>query len=184
MTNTVLLLFAAAVSSLGAQDKPAPKQLVTSTTPITVTASVEAIDQTNRVVTLKTPKGDLIDTYVDESHKRFNELKVGDLVKASYYESLAVRVRAPGDPAPTSGATELATPRTGAPGETVARQLTMSVTIMAIDPSIPSITVKGPKGNVVSMRVQDPKRLAAVKVGDTVDVTYTQALLLSIESAK
>jgi hypothetical protein len=184
MTNAVLLLVAAAVSSLAAQDKPVPKEFVTSTKPVNITATIEAIDQTNRIVTLKGPAGNLVETYVDESHKRFNELKVGDQVKASYYESLALRVRAPGEAAPTSGVSEAATPSKGAPGETVARQLTASVTIMAIDPSIPSITVKGPKGNVVTMRVQEPKRLAAVKVGDTIDVTYTQALLLSIESAK
>jgi hypothetical protein len=32
--------------------------------------------------------------------------------------------------------------------------------------------------------VQDPKRLEGVKVGDTVDVTYTQAILLSVDPAK
>jgi hypothetical protein len=156
----------------------------TSTTPTTITATIEAIDQTNRIVTLKGPKGNLADVYVDEGNKRFNELKVGDTVKASYYESLAVNVRKPGDPAPTAGVQEKVTPSAGAPGTTVARQVTVTVTVMAIDPSVPSVTVKGPKGNVITTRVMDPKRLEGVKVGDTVDLTYTQALLISVEPAK
>src|SRR4026208_2344444 len=47
-------------------------------TPVSITATIEAIDKTNRIVTLKGPKGNLVDTYVDESYKRFNQLKVGD----------------------------------------------------------------------------------------------------------
>jgi len=34
------------------------------------------------------------------------------------------------------------------------------------------------------MRVQDPKRLEGVKVGDTIDVTYTQALLIAVDPMK
>jgi hypothetical protein len=152
--------------------------------PVSVTATIEAIDQTNRIVTLKGPGGNLVDTYVDDSYKRFNDLKVGDQVQAQYYESLAMNIRKPGDPAPTAGVKESVTPREGAPGATVARQLTASVTVTALDPQVPSISVKGPKGNVFSMRVQDPKRLEGVKVGDTIDVTYTQAMLIAVDPMK
>ena len=93
-------------------------------------------------------------------------------------------LRKPGEPAPTAGVQEAVTPREGAPGGTVARQLTGSVTVTAIDPAVPSISVKGPKGNVFSMRVQDPKRLEGVKVGDTLDVTYTQAVLIAVDPMK
>ena len=61
-----------------------PADQTLKSTPVTVTATIEAIDQTNRIVTLKGPGGNLVDTYVDDSFKRFNELKVGDQVKAQY----------------------------------------------------------------------------------------------------
>ena len=64
----------------------------------------------NRVVTLKGPKGNVVDVAVDPSDKRFDTLKVGDQVKATYYESLAMRVRKPGDSAPTAGVTDSVTP--------------------------------------------------------------------------
>lgn len=152
--------------------------------PTTITATIEAIDQTNRVVTLKGPKGNLAEVYVGPEYKRFNEMKVGDQVKATYYESLVTSVRKPGDPAPTGGVTESATPRAGGPGGTITKQVTVSVTIMAMDPAVPSVTVKGPKGDVMSLRIQDPKKLEGIKVGDTVDVTYTQALMLSVDPVK
>jgi hypothetical protein len=58
------------------------------------------------------------------------------------------------------------------------------VTVKSIDPKTPSITVTTPDGRTVTRKVEDPKNLAAVKVGDQIDITYTQALLASIERAK
>lgn len=157
----------------------------TSSKPVSISGTIEAIDQSNRILTVKGPKGNLEEIWVSSDVKRFSELKVGDTVKLSYYESLAVSVRKPGEPAPTSAVTEAITPGTGGrPGATLARQATITVTIVSIDPAAPSVTVKGPKGNVMSMRVQDPKRLTMVKVGDTVDVTYTQAALVEVETVK
>ena len=178
-------ILALATASVPMPEPPLPQATQTmKSTPVTITATIEAIDQTNRIVTLKGPKGNLVDTYVDESSKRFNQLKVGDQVKAQYYESLAMSIRKPGDPAPAAGVKDSVTAREGAPGATAARQLTGSVTVTALDPKVPSISVKGPKGNVFSMRVQDPKRLEGVKVGDTIDVTYTQALLVAVDPMK
>jgi hypothetical protein len=152
--------------------------------PITVTASIEAIDKTARLITLKGPKGELSTVYADQSIKRFDELKVGDRVSASYYESIAVHVRRPGAPAPAP-TNAAVTPGQGArPGATAAIQDVITVTVQAIDKANQSVTVKRQDGGVLSFRVQDPKNLEIAKVGDTVDITYTRALLVSVNSAK
>jgi Cu/Ag efflux protein CusF len=164
------------LSTVSAQD---PKPITES---VTVQATIEAIDKTAKTVTLKGPKGNLVD--VDASGvARFDQLKVGDVVTATYSESLAVHVRKPGEPAPTAGSAAV-TPRPGAPGATAARQRTVTVTVEAIDPKVPSVTVKSPDGRVLSFRIQDPKNIEGLKVGDKVDVTYTQALLLKVDPAK
>jgi hypothetical protein len=180
----VILVLVTSIAPAPQLREAQPGDQTLKSTPVSITATIEAIDQTNRIVTLKGPGGNLLDTYVDETFKRFNDLKVGDQVKAQYQESLAMSIRKPGDPAPTAGVQESVTPREGAPGGTVARQLTGSVTVTAVDPAVPSISVKGPKGNVFSMRVQDPKRLEGVNVGDTIDVTYTQAVLIAVDPMK
>ena len=51
-------------------------------------------------------------------------------------------------------------------------------------PKVPSVTVKTDKGRQMSFRVQDAKNLEGYKVGDTVEVTYTQALAISVEPGK
>ena len=45
------------------------------------------------------------------------------------------------------------------------------------------MTIKTADGRVLTFRVENPKNLEKVKVGDTVDVTYTQGLLLKADPA-
>ena len=151
--------------------------------PVTITATIEAIDHSARTVTLKGPKGNLATVYAGKDVRRFDELKVGDKVTATYYESLVVNVRKPGDPAPPSGAT-IARGKGASPSATIAAQETVSVTIQTVDAKNRSVTVKKPDGGIVSFRVQDAKSLDNVKAGDTVDITYTGALLLEVMPAK
>jgi hypothetical protein len=160
---------------------PAP-QGAQGTESITINATITAIDKANRAVTLRGPQGNSVTVHAGEDVKRFNELKVGDQVTATYAESVAWSVRPAGQPAPPRE-TDTATQRAGGPGGAVASQQNISVTIEAIDPAVPSVTVKGPQGRTATFKVSDPKNLQNVKVGDKVDISYTQALLIRVDPA-
>jgi hypothetical protein len=43
------------------------------------------------------------------------------------------------------------------------------------------VTIKGPRGNEETIKVKDPKNLQGVKVGDLVELTYAQALAVSLD---
>jgi hypothetical protein len=60
-----------------------------------ITATVENIDYGNRLVTLKGPQGNTITTTVDPSVKRFNNIKVGDLVYMQITEEFGIKVETP-----------------------------------------------------------------------------------------
>jgi Cu/Ag efflux protein CusF len=84
-------------------------------------------------------------------------------------------------PAATSGAV---TAGSGAmPSGTMSVQDKMTVTVKSIDSGVPSITVTTPDGRTVTRKVEDKKNLEGVKAGDKIDVTYTRAMLVSIERA-
>ena len=53
-----------------------------------------------------------------------------------------------------------------------------------IDMNAPSVTFTGPGGFKYSSKVRDKNALAKVKVGDKVDITWTEATTVSIEDAK
>jgi hypothetical protein len=86
---------------------------------------------------------------------------------------------------PTRGWNVAATPpeRNGArPGGTAATQRTITATITALDPKVLSITFSGPNGWKYSSRVADMKAIEKVKVGDRVDITWTAAVMISVEA--
>jgi len=149
-----------------------------------ITATVEAIDATTRTLTLKGPKGNYLDVVAPDSMTKFSSIKVGDKVTAKYYENLVLRLKAPGEKDVDTDSAA-ATKATGAkPGATAATQRTITATITEIDQKVPSITFSGPHGWKYSSRVEDKKALAKVKVGDKVDITWTEALLVTIDTAK
>jgi hypothetical protein len=152
----------------------------------TTTFTIVAIDQTNRIVTVKGKDGYTDSVYAGPDVKRFNELKVGDTVTVRYHESVVFQVRKPGDaePAGRGGDTKVTRGTGPKPGATVSRQMTATVTIQAIDLRVPSVTIKGEDGAVSSFKVEDKKNLEGFKVGDRVQITYTQAYAVSVEPGK
>jgi Cu/Ag efflux protein CusF len=152
---------------------------------VSVTATVEAIDLPNRVVTLKGPKGNVFDLKVGEEAKNLPQVKVGDLVNVNYYESLAFQVTKPGQASTVQATSAVARAKPGEkPGGTVANQVTVTATVQAIDAKTRMVTLKGPEGKTKEIKVKDPKNLKNVKVGDEVVFTYTEALAVSVEPAK
>ncbi len=150
---------------------------------VTKTATVEAINYGTRELTIKGADGKYVTFTASSEVKRLNEVKVGDTITAKYYENLVIRVKLPGEKDVDSTKAG-ATPGAGAkPSGTMAEQRTITVTITEIDPKVPSITFKGPNNWTYSSRVEDKQALAKVKVGDKLDLTWTQAVLVEVTPA-
>ena len=146
----------------------------------TETATVEAIETSTREVTLKKADGTYTVAHVPKDMKRFDTLKVGDRITAKYYDNIVLRLKAPGEKDVDTVAGSTTKAGTGQAG-TVAAQRTITATITAIDQSVPSITFKGPNDWTYSSRVEDRQALSKVKVGDKVDITWTAAMILSLD---
>jgi hypothetical protein len=149
----------------------------------TVTARVTSINHETREVQIQTKDGQVHKFTADEHVKNLAQVKVGDFITMLYTEALAYEVKEHGE----TGATATAAVGKAKPGEkpagVVAHQVTITVKITAIDTKAPSVTVKGPQGNVETIHVKDPSRLKGVKVGDLVDITYTEALAIKVDPA-
>ena len=150
-----------------------------------MTATVVAIDLQTRIVTLKGEDGEVRDIKVGEEAVNLPQVKVGDLVTVKFYESIAVEVIKPGT---VMGAGEKTAVVRAKPGEMpagmVARQVSVTATITAIDKQKSTMTLKGPEGKLAVVKVQDPANLEKVKVGDELMITYTEALAISVEHVK
>lgn len=183
MKGFVFLFCCAAMIGLFPTRSSTAQRGVYEAPPVTVTASIEAIDKATRVVTLKGPKGNSIDVKTSDQMEGFGRLKVGDQVSATYFEAIVLEMRKPGSPPSSSAPVTSLTRKDRKPGAEVRREQTVTVTVQAIDATAPSVTVKGPEGRVLTLPVGDPKQLQNVKVGDTVAVRYYESLLVNVTPA-
>lgn len=150
-----------------------------------VTATVESIDQSKRLVKLRGPEGNLVTVHADERVKNLAQVKKGDQVVVTYYESLAYEVKKPGQGAPgVTVASDMVTAKPGQrPAGVGAQTTTVTSTITAIDRKKNTLTMQGPEGNSDTIKVKDPTKLDKLQAGDLVEITYTEALAIAVEPA-
>ena len=152
------------------------RELPTQTT--TIAGTIETIDTNKRAVNIKTPDGKFVAVNVPQSVKRFDDLRVGNKVKATYNNNVMVRVKAPGEAAIDSADSDYTDAQTGRTQTMVRR---MTATVVGIDRAASSISFEGPNGWNYSRRVVDPAVFDQVKVGDKVDITWNTDLTIAVE---
>ncbi len=163
----------------------APDAAVAAGEIVQVKATVDAIDLDNRMVTLRDAEGNVATVPVSEEARNLDQVEIGDEVTFSYLEAVAIELHK------SSGAAKgVIESVTGAradkgekPGASLAREVTMFGVVEAIDSAKPSVTLRGLKGKQVEIQVRDPERLEKVAVGDQVQVTYAQAVVISVDAA-
>src|SRR5664279_1202761 len=177
----IAMLSLLSTTNAKAQDDNKGQAVVAS---VTATATVTKINQKTREVTIKTDDGKEHSFVASDDVKNLAQVKKGDVITITYTEALAYQVRKHGA-APGVSTTEAAVAaEPGAkPAGAVAQQTSVTVTITAIDPTVPTVTFMGPKGNTKTIKVRDPQKLVGVKVGDLVDITYTEAIAVKVDAA-
>ena len=100
--------------------------------------------------------------------KNLPQVKKGDEVNVSYYESVALQLRKPGEATP--GVTVAEEAERAKPGElpagAVAEVATVTAKVVTVDRRKHTATLELPNQETVTVKVNDPARLDRVKVGD------------------
>lgn len=192
--NLLTLALAAAISSgVFAQAKAPEVVAVAASAPgqaivagkMTLTATVVAIDTATRTVTLKGAKGKIVDIVVPPEAKKFDQVKVGDLVTVEYARAVTLALKKSGDGIreSTTQTVTAGAPAGAVAGGAEARQTTTLANVTAVNKKESYITLRGPKGNSFDLAVQDPGQLKLVKVGDQVEAVYTEAMAITVDAA-
>ena len=151
---------------------------------LSMAARVEAINPTTREVTLKGPLGNSVTFTVDTRVARLNEVKVGDQVVADYYVSYVAELRPPTEAEKANPVTVMKEQAKSPAGTTPAAgglKITKAVvTVEGLDRLAKTITVAGRSGQA-TLPVEDVAALSKLRLGDTIVVTYTEALAISLE---
>ena len=148
-----------------------------------LSAQVVSIEKKTRTISLKGPKGGVMDVVAGKEVKNFNKIKVGDLVVVRYMQSLALELQ----PVKTGATGISVTEGAGKaePGKRPAagavREIQAIAKVTGMDEKAKTISLTGPRGNTVTLDVQNPDHFKVVKMGDEVLVTYTEAVAVSVE---
>ena len=120
---------------------------------VSETATVQGVDLATRIVTLKGPKGKVFDVKAGDEVRNLEQVKVGDQVKAEYYQSIAVEVLTPGQaPGGIQASVELDRAKLGEkPAGIIGRQLTVTAKVEAINKTEMFVTLKGPEGKTLDV---------------------------------
>ena len=152
---------------------------------VTATAKVVAIDHAKREVTFKGSGGDEVTCTVDKRVQRLNEVKAGDDVTVGYYVSVAGELRPP-TPEEAKAPIQIVEGAARAPKDTepaagALRTIRVVTTVEKLNLDAQTVTLKGPRGNSVTIRARYPENLKKIKLGDTIIVTYTEALAVALD---
>jgi plastocyanin len=176
-------LFALSIAAGGWAAEPPSWQTATV---VEEKATVQAIDQSTRMVTLKGPQGNSVTFKASDEVRNLAQVKVGDEVKFAYYESVAVRVLKAGEafPPPSESAAMARAKPGEKPAGVIGAETVVNATITAIDKKAKTATLKGENGKSVTVTPLRPEKLDEVKVGDRIVITYTEAVAISVEKAE
>ena len=184
----IIVLAAIAVGAYMMLNKPKP--------PVAAVAAQEAallydgevikIDATTRAITLKNQDGESTIVAGPEV-KNFAQIKMGDRLDVQYALAVAIElvktksndVRGREVMSDTKTA-----PAGNKPSMVKTNIIKTTASVVAIDQKKQIVSLKGPKGNVVDVKVENPVLLKGITTKDQVYVTYAEAVAAVVSAPK
>lgn len=180
----IVSLAACAEKQDAARTAPLPSGTLAEGT-ASMTATVQKVDLKTRRVTLVGADGTPQTITVPEGVRNLPQVKKGDVVVATFQESLAYEVRKKGTTEPgvavaSGGARAEPGQRPAGVGATA---VTITATITGIDKRNGTVTITAPDGESTTVKAKNPANLDLIRTGDLVDITYTEAVAIAVEPA-
>lgn len=147
-----------------------------------IETKILAVDPAQRLVTLETPNGPTV-VQVGDKVKNLAQVKAGDTLRITYNLAVATAIKRGGDPIRSSvqaqsGAQVMQKGTVLAGSGMTEDMITANVTM--VDVAKNRITVQGPAGRIVSMKLPEPGMAAQIRVGDQLEIAYRLAMAVQV----
>jgi hypothetical protein len=149
---------------------------------VTTNATVLSVNTAQRLLVLRLPSG------VDKTYRagneipNFDQIKVGDKVRATMVEEFAVSMAAPGALSnPTNRVTVLRAPNGVDLGPKPVDTVRFTAKVLAFNYILHQVTLQLGDGTTRTIQVRERVNLANYNVGDTVSVLITEAMTIGLE---
>jgi hypothetical protein len=154
---------------------------------LTMQATVTAIDQTSRMVTLTGAAGNSLTVKAGDQVRNLAQVKAGYKVIVRYHGAVAYVLAPPGTKLPDDSATGLVV---GAgpgqmPAGAAAAKFVVTGLVVGVDPTTYTVQLIEPSGgmirNVSVISTEGRQNMKMIKVGDTITAVITEAVAVAVE---
>jgi len=153
---------------------------------VVVTGSIEAIDKARRVVSVRGPRGNVVDIHAGPEVRNFDQIQVGDTVAVRYYQAIGLAL----DKTANKGIREridtetaMRAPEGTRPGVAAGRKVEVIADVQAVDLKNRTVTLRGVR-HTVTLNVAPGIKLENIKPGDQVHGEYVEAAAVSVEKTR
>jgi hypothetical protein len=154
---------------------------IRSATIFTIHGKIVDVDEGAKLVTIEA--NDRRVAFKVENPYNLQAAKVGEPIVIRYYEVVSIRKKKPGEEVPSLSLKQglLTAQPGGTPGAVAEQHASVVVTVVDVDPTNGTVTLKGPDGAVEKVKARDPKILRHVKAGDELVVKVTMATAIGLD---
>jgi len=149
------------------------------------TALVVGIDTPRRIIELRLHGGHVVDMVAGPDVRNFEQISIGDRVDVQYSQALSLELKKNGSGirGSTARADTTRSPLGAKPEGTVRAEVTVLADVVSVNRKTHVVTLRGPKGNLIELTMEDPTQLQNVKAGDQVEAVYSEAVALTVDLA-
>ncbi len=183
--STALIVILISINAFGQEDIRPP---IEKWNLVDIRGTVTEISKETRDITLLGPQGNLVTITASDAVERFDEIAVDDVLEFQFWTYAKAEFR---DPTPEEIAEPVQTlvesgvaPEGMDPGAAVGAIVKAIVTIEVLNRPYMQVTVKGPRGNFMTLPMEDTELIKELHIGQVVIFTYAEAIVVSLDKVK
>lgn len=147
----------------------------------TTVATVKAVNLKTRKVTLRSPEGRDFTIHVGNEVANLRQVKKGDVITVTFSRELEVYLAEPGEQVNEQNVV-LTTAKPGSKPRGIAVTHTIvTAKIYAVDKANQLVKLEFIDGTDVVVKAQNPANLDRVKAGDTIAISYIEAMDIAVK---
>jgi hypothetical protein len=152
-----------------------------------IEATVMAVDAETRLLVLRGPAGNDIAFRAGPEVRNLAQVEVGDILRVSYYTGFVISMAEPGNAGADAAIAAGRAEEGDRPGAMVGVTTRQTVEILSVAPDGTAVSFRDAAGLVQSIDVPREEGQAFARKlsqGDLVDIQYTEAIAVGVESAE
>lgn len=188
LNSIVLIVFTFVTINVYAQDDQDSRQPKEKWDLVISQGTVTEIVKETREITLMGPTGDLVTITASDAVERFDEITVNDVITFEYWTYMKAEFR---KPTPEELEEPLVIMEEGGkapegmdPAAVVGAVVKAVVTIEVLNRPYMLATIRGPRGNYMTIQMEDTELITQLNIGQVVILTYAEAIAVSMKKVE